>query len=475
MHSDLAEPTPERRSLSVHRASPRPVTSRRPRNTFIPFLAALACSGPAAQDSSDSPRPEDPVTELAEMTEVTADPARTLSGTDWPQWRGPRRDGRLADANGDWPGTLEREWSVTVGDGYSSPVVAGGRVFVHQRRNGEEALQALDLGSGELLWEATGEAPFAANSYAVDEDAGPFATPLVVAGDGPGGLVYSFGVNGVLEGRSVRDGALRCRLAPPLPDTSKMFTGAAMSPLLARDGAVVVHVGDDRGGRMVGFDCAAGQERWSWSGDGPGYASPILFRPGGADAGEQIVTMTDRSVVALDPASGELLWRFDFPDEWNENIVTPLAVGDLVIVAGVRRGTLALRPVRRGESWQAEVAWERPERTFYMSSPVLFDGLYVGLSNKRKGQLVALDPATGEDRFEGEGRFADGASLVVAGEQLLVFTQAGELVVLAWREGRLEETARIEVADSAVRAHPAVAGDLLLVRAAGELIAWRIG
>ena len=134
-----------------------------------------------------------------------------------------------------------------------------------------------------------------------------------------------------------------------------------------------------------------------------------------------------------------------------------------------------------------------------MSSPVLVDRagspVWLGLSNKRKGQLVALDPATGEDVWEGEGRFAESASLVAVGNDVLALTVDGELVVLRWSDaagpaaadsaaadpadpraadaGGLTEVARYRVADEAVWPHLAVSGDVLLVRSAGNLRAWR--
>ena len=114
------------------------------------------------------------------------------------------------------------------------------------------------------------------------------------------------------------------------------------------------------------------------------------------------------------------------------------------------------------------------ERTFYMSSPVSVRDMLVGLSDKRKGQLVALDAKTGEDRYVGEGRLAESASLVAAGEHLLVLTVEGELLVLAWADETLKEVARYRVAETPSWAHLAVAGDVLLVRDSEALTAWRV-
>jgi outer membrane protein assembly factor BamB len=109
-----------------------------------------------------------------------------------------------------------------------------------------------------------------------------------------------------------------------LIDTSKLFCGTAASPILAY-GAVVVQVGSDvRGGQIVALDPATGAERWLWKGDGPGYASPILL---GFQGGEHLVTLTNKSIVGLDAQRGSLLWSIPFPDDWHENIVTPVWTG----------------------------------------------------------------------------------------------------------------------------------------------------
>lgn len=434
------------------------------------------------------PSPETPVAEAG-----AAVAAARADSDHWPQWRGPTRDGRVAGPlPSTLPDALELVWRKAVGGGYSSPVSHGGRVFVHERvapatheedetegeRVGRERLRALSLEDGTELWSSEPvEAPFSQNEYATSQGAGPFSTPAVdVARD----LVYSLGVNAVLEGRDTGSGALRCRYTPPRPDTSKLFTGTSVSPLILEDGPVVVHVGDDRGGRLMAYDCSAQETRWIWEGDGPGYASPMLFETAGI---RQIVTLTDRSLVGVQDGTGELLWRVDFADEWNENIVTPTLADGTVLVSGVRRGALAVQPARDDAGWSASVVWQRPERTHYMSSPVLVErggsSIWVGLSNKRKGQLVALDPSTGDDMWEGEGRFADSAALVAVGDDLLALTVDGELVVLRPHQDpdtdrfALAEVARYTVAEEAVWPHLAVVGDILLVRSAGNLRAWR--
>jgi outer membrane protein assembly factor BamB len=131
--------------------------------------------------------------------------AAALEAQDWSQWRGPARDGSVIAASlpASWPSAVKPVWRVEVGEGYSSPVVAGSRIIVHRRRDPEEIVTAIDLQSGKLLWQQKYQSPYAKNQYAVRMAKGPNSTPLV-AGD----RVFTLGATGVLSAWRVADGTL---------------------------------------------------------------------------------------------------------------------------------------------------------------------------------------------------------------------------------------------------------------------------
>lgn len=295
----------------------------------------------------------------------------------WPEWRGPARDGVVpaAAVPAAWPETLSEGWAVEVGEGYSTPVVGEGRVFVHSRRDPEEVVMAFDLATGAPLWSDTHTAPFTKNQYATAMAKGPNATPLLADG-----RLYTFGVSAVLTAYDAASGKVLWRHDYTSDiDTSKLFCGTAMSPILV-DGRIIVHVGDDRGGVFRAFDAETGAVRWEQEGPGPGYASPVLTS---VDGEKQIVTMTDKSVVGVSTASGAILWSFPFADEWNENITTPVVSNGTIVVSGTRRGTYGLTVRRDGSHWHVAEAWHSPETAMYMSSPVLHDGVLYGFSSRR--------------------------------------------------------------------------------------------
>ena len=182
--------------------------------------------------------------------------------------------------------------------------------------------------------------------------------------------------------------------------------------------------------------------------------------------------MTTRSVIGIDTASGRLLWEFPFNDEWNENIVTPIAMPGGVIVSGVRQGTRRLAVTRSGNEWSVKEAWHTPDVAMYMSSPVLARGTLFGLSSKRKGQFVAVDPETGKIRWSTEGRNASSASVVAAGAHLLYLTTESQMIVAPLDPDKFEEIRRYAVADSATYAHPIVLRDRVIVRDATRVTVW---
>jgi len=399
---------------------------------------------------------------------LTLSGARAVSAQEWGQWRGAARDGVVKNfaAPAVWPKELKRLWKVPTGGGYSSPLVSAGRVFLHTRQEEVEVVSAFDLTTGKTLWSKSYPAPFSKNQYAVKMGKGPNSTPVLHAGN-----LYTLGVGAVLSAFDAKTGELKWRKDFSAQiDTSKLFCGTAMSPVIEK-GMLIVHVGDDRGGQVVAFDAATGAEKWKWQGDGPGYSSPIVVDLAGA---RQVVTLTDRSVVGLAADSGKLLWKMAFADEWNENIVTPVVYGKSLIVSGIRQGTRAFEVVNTAAGYEAKQLWHNPQVSMYMSSPVL-DGDYLyGLSSQRKGQYFCLDARTGQIVWATDGREGNQAAVLSAGGVLLFLTADADLIVAARSRKGFEPLARYRVADAATWAHPAVFGKQILVKDEAALSLWSV-
>jgi outer membrane protein assembly factor BamB len=398
---------------------------------------------------------------MAFLLLMTAD----LPAQNWTQWRGPSRDGMVPAAlvPKAWPASVKAGWSVEVGEGYSSPVVSGGRAFIHSRRDPEEIVTAIDLATGTIAWQHKYVSEFKKNQYATQMAKGPNSTPIVV-----GSRVITLGVTGILTAWNVLDGSVEWRQDYSASiDTSRLFCGTSMSPLL-EGGALIVHVGSDvHGGRVLALDPVTGQERWTSKGLGPGYASPLAAT---IDGVRQIITMTNGSIIGVQAADGAPLWSIPFPDEWHENIVTPIWTGTSLIVSGTRQGTHAYSFARTGGAWQPKPLWRNPEVTMYTSSPVFADGVIYGMSTKRRGQFVALDAATGALKWSTQGRDGNHASILQTNDHLLLLTDGAVLIVARRSPEAFREEKRYDLGIGATWTLPVVLPDGLLVREAGKVV-----
>ncbi len=385
------------------------------------------------------------------------------AGQDWPQWRGADRDGVAASftAPEAWPPALHRIWRLDVGTGYSSPILAADVIYVLSRESDEEAVRAVDLGSGRVRWRESYPAPYQMHSEATAHGKGPRSTPALSAG-----RLHTLGISGILSTFDAATGKLLWRktFGDRHAATSPLY-GASMSPVVDGD-RLIVHVGGHHDGALMALDTATGETRWSLGDDGPAYASPIVVELAGR---RQIVTQTDRRIIGVDAGNGELLWKIPFATEWDQNTVTPVAGGGRLILAGYNLPTRALELAAGEGRVTAKQVWSNPDLPLYMSSPVLAGGRLYGLSDKRSGQLFALDAATGSTVSTSRGRGGENAALVLAGDHLFVLNERAELIVLDTRASDLTPVARYEVADSATWAHPLVTARGLVIKDATGL------
>ena len=394
------------------------------------------------------------VTALASTGAVQTD-------TDWPQWRGPSRDGSVSAAlPAQWPEALRKRWEIPVGAGHASPVVSGNRVVVFARQGDDEIVRAIDLALGKEIWRAAYSAPFTVNSAAWAHGAGPKSTPAIA-----GGRVFTLGIGGILSAFDLANGKLIWRI--PAPGVLPLY-GTASSPLV--DGtSVIVHVGGHDRGALTSFDAATGKPRWQWTGDGPGYGSPVIATLGGV---RQVIAQTQKFLAGLDVSNGALLWRLPFTDDFNQNAFTPLVFQDLVINGGTDQPLTAIRPTLAAGKWTVKTVWSNPETPMFMSSPVLIGGTIYGLTTRSKGQFVAIDAASGKTLWKTQGREGENASLFASRSWLLASTTDGDLVVARATPQKYEEVRRYQIAESAVWAHPAITGNSIIVKDVGKVICW---
>jgi outer membrane protein assembly factor BamB len=386
-------------------------------------------------------------------------PAQTPS---WPQWRGPDGNGVApASAPSAWPKALAKAWEVEVGSGYSTPIVAEGKVFVHARAEDRETVTALDALSGRQIWRESYDAPYKVNRAAAGHGPGPKSSPAYADG-----RLFTYGISGILTAFDASSGKVLWR-----KDTGEQPEfGVATSPVVA-DGKLIVFVGGVESGALTAFNLSSGDIVWRWTGGAPAYATPVLATLAGVP---QLVTQSRTRVIGVAVADGRLLWQVPFTTSYDQNSVTALVVNDLVIFSGLSKGTTAVRIVARGSAFEAQEVWKNAGVSMYMSSPVAVGTAIVGLSHRNKGQYFALDATTGKTLWITQGREADNAALIRVPGYTLIQTTDAQLIVVRDDRQRFDVVQRYEVGDAATWAHPVLVGNRLFVRDANSLTLWTL-
>jgi outer membrane protein assembly factor BamB len=392
------------------------------------------------------------------LASLLVGPLGARAAVDWPQWRGPNRDGSLTGfvAPASWPAVLKEQWKVTVGVGHSSPLFVDGRVYVFARQGEEEVLRALDGATGKEIWRNGHAVAYEMNPAARGHGKGPKSTPVYSQGK-----IYTFGITGVLSCHDAQSGRLRWRkeFSKEYPNTSPLY-GTAMSPVVM-DGLLIAHVGGQDRGALTAFDAETGAVKWAYDRDGPAYASPIVVTLSGV---RQVVTFTQKELVGVAAASGKLLWKLPAKSAYDTNSVTPIAYKDLLIFSREDQGITAVRVTRQGQQLTPQEVWNNKENELYMNSPVLQGNLLFGLSMRRKGQFFSIDADTGKTLWQSTGRMGENVALLNAGQVLLLLTNEAKLIVLSSGAKEYKPLAEYSVAQSETWAHPLVIGNRILVK-----------
>jgi outer membrane protein assembly factor BamB len=399
---------------------------------------------------------------LAGCTAIIAGQGRSA---DWPQWRGPIRDGVAGSFTEptSWPDRLTMKWRVDVGLGYATPLLVGSSVYVYTRRDEREVVMALDADTGKVRWQTTYPAPFTMNPAAARHGPGPKSTPTFA-----GGKLYTLGMSGIVTAFDAATGKQLWQ--KDAPSVGPLY-GTAMSPIVDRS-QVIVHVGGHNQGALTAFNGETGAVKWSWNGDGPAYGSPIVAE---FDGTRQVITFTQENLVGVSAATGELLWKRPFTTRSIQNTITPILYGPTLIVSGLEKGVTAFNVVRRSGQWTTDMVWENPDVSMYMANGVIIRDMLVGLSHRNSGQFFGLDAKTGKTLWTSEPRQATNAAIVRAGDLLFVLKDDAELIVARPGPTGFGPLKRYPVADSATWAEPVISRNRVFVKGQSTVTLWTVG
>ncbi len=384
---------------------------------------------------------------------------------DWPQWRGPNRDGvaRGIPLPRQWPERLREEFRVEVGEGHASPVVVQGKLYQFSRQGNEEVLRCLDADTGKELWKRAYAAPYEMDPAATSHGPGPKATPTVVDGK-----VFTQGMSSQLHCYDARSGKVlwkhdllkECQAAGPQYGTA--------ASLLVEGNLVIAQVGDRKEGLVVAFDRDTGKEVWKTPCDGPSYCAPLAVDLAGV---RQVLTFSRNEFLALAPAKGNILWRMPYRTSYEQNIVTPVVWKDRVILAGVGKPIQSFSLTRQGGELKVNPLWDNGDLKMYMSSPVISGNVLYGHGQGRK--LVCVDLETGKTLWSG-GEMGQYASTILAGDQVLCLDNTGHLFVFKNDPKEFQQLAKLRLSDSPTWAHLGITPERLYVKDKTHLMAFAL-
>ena len=386
------------------------------------------------------------------MTAITAILLLCLAGIlraeDWPQWRGAHRDGVWHETGilqSFPPEGLKVLWRVPVGPGFSSPVVAQAKVYVTDSRvtrtNAQENVRCLDAATGKTIWVHTYDVVYPEYGADPEHPFGPVATPVIADGK-----IYTYGRMSDLVCLDATTNRVLWRHALPKEyGTTDDLRGPNSSPIVESN-LVIIAIAKSPQISMVAFDKDSGRQVWEALDEIPSNTSPIVIDFAGR---RQLIVWAYKSVAALDPATGNILWRQQIPIWGNYAVPTPVWKDDLLLLSGLM---LKLSRDKPG----ASILWPddtRPLRIYLSdtSTPLLQDGLV--FTPTSKGHLLCSDATTGKQLWQADqlSESKSGASIHIAAVpkigRVLLFTDRGDLIISRLTAAAYLELGRFHLLD----------------------------
>lgn len=412
---------------------------------------------------------------LASALAITATTSLLAADTDWPTWRGPKRDaisnekGLLASWPEDGPPLAWRIDNV-LGNGMSSIAISGGKIFTMGRIDGDECLICLDQKDGKLLWKTE-----------LGTQGEPNCTPTV-----DGDLVYGLGRDGVLICCKVADGSEVWKVSYGKDFGGKMMSGWGYSESPLVDGNALIVTPGAPDAIIAALDKKTGKTLWKTAmpsdagkrgGDGAAYSSVVICNAGGV---KQYVQLVGRGVIGVDAKDGKLLWGYNNVANDTANIPTPLVKGDYVFCStGYGTGSALLKIAKQGKQLV-------PQEVYFLKADdmqnhhggmiLLGDYVYCGHGHNQ-GFPLCIEIATGKPMWKpGRGPGGGSAAVAYADGHLYFRYEDGVMALIEANPKEYKLTGKFKLATHHGNSwpHPVIAGGKLYCRDQGTLLVYNI-
>ncbi len=378
-----------------------------------------------------------------------------LCADDWPQWRGPQRNGISLETNWSdtWPESGPKIlWRAQVGTGFSSIAVANGRLFTMGNSSDVDSVWCLNALTGKKIWQ---------HSYPADLDdrffeGGPTSTPVV-----DGDRVYVLSRQGLLVCLQIENGEMHwskniaAETAAAIPGW-----GFAGSPVI-HNNLLLLNVGS--AGTAVNKH--NGEVQWKSGAGEAGYMTPLPYEIGQRNL---ILVASGKAYSAVEVESGEVLWQHRWLTTYGCNAADPIVKShEVFLSSGYNRGSALLTIAGKAP----QVVWTTKEFQNQLSSSLMLDGFIYGVDGNDTGErnLKCIEFATGRVVWS-IGGFGS-ATMMSANGRLIILSDDGELVVGLASRSEFRPTARAKVLDEKCWTVPVLAHGLIYCRStAGEIV-----
>ncbi len=388
----------------------------------------------------------------------------SLRASDWPCLLGPTRDAvytgpALATS---WPAAGPPVvWKLDVGEGYSSPVVAEGRLILCHRLGDQLHVECLNPATGARHWTFEHEMKFRDGAFF---DHGPRPTPAI-----RDGRVYVHNTDGYLVCLNLQTGAKVWSHHPKSEfSSSGTWHGCVASPL-ATEKVILLPVGGTNAGGVVAYDLQDGHVVWHVTNEKASGSTPAL---GKIDGQDQVIVVTREAVHGLDPASGRDLWRWPTRKQSSGNVyaASPVVLGDQIFLSGwYKLGGLLLSVTNH----EPRKVWHLDDAlSSHYAYPIVRDGYAYGFHGHAWEQggptLRCIELATGRMQWE-QPKLGSG-TIVRAGDQLLILSDTGELQLATATPKEFAIKHRAQIVGRPTRSYPAIADGFAYIKGPRQLV-----
>ncbi len=382
------------------------------------------------------------------------------TGAGWPGFRGPDRNGSIRGVRieTDWSASPPVElWRRPVGPGWSSFAVHGDLLYTQEQRGEDEIVACYNVTTGEPVWRHRDAARF----WESNAGPGPRGTPAL-----SNGRVYTLGASGILNALDARNSTVVWSRNAASDTGAKVPTwGFASSPLVAGDLVIVA-----ASGQLAAYDLATGEPRWFGHAKGTSYSSPHLLT---IDGVAQILLLSGAGAASVALADGTPLWEHPWPGFSSLQPALTSDGGVLLSTSGGAGGigTRRVAIAHRTGGWAAEERWTSAGLKPYFNDFVVHDGHAFGFDGRI---LACIDLEDGQRKWKG-GRYGNGQLILLPDQDLLlVLSDEGELALVKATPAEFTELSRFPAIEGKTWNHPALAGNVLLVRNGQEMAAFRL-